>query len=134
MGFIILLLFCLFIVCVYFDSKRNTDRVKELLDEVSKKDNIIKKLQMDLEFYDNRELRYTEELENFKKELEMVGKQIDYIPYYKTVTTNIDKYFVDKVTDYIIPEIHIRFGESWDRELYQSLNGDIKEEKNEGKS
>ena len=132
MGFIILLLFCLFIVCVYFDSKRNTDRIKELLSEVSKKDDTIKKLQTDLEFYDNREFRYTEELENFKKELEMVGKQIDYIPYCKTVTTNVDKYFVDRVTDYIIPEIHIRFRENWDKELYQSLNGEIKEENNEG--
>lgn len=132
MGFIILLLFCLFIVCVYFDSKRNTDRIKELLSEVSKKDDTIKKLQTDLEFYDNREFRYTEELENFKKELEMVGKQIDYIPYCKTVTTNVDKYFVDRVTDYIIPEIHIRFGENWDKKLYQSLNGEIKEENNEG--
>ena len=44
MGFIILLLFCLFIVCVYFDSKRNTDRIKELLSEVSKKDSTIKKI------------------------------------------------------------------------------------------
>ena len=132
MGFIILLLFCLFIVCVYFDSKRNTDRIKELLSEVSKKDDTIKKLQTDLEFYDNREFRYTEELENFKKELEMVGKQIDYIPYCKTVTTNVDKYFVDRITDYIIPEIRIRFGESWDKELYQSSNGEIKEENNEG--
>nr|DAG70214.1 MAG TPA: hypothetical protein [Caudoviricetes sp.] len=132
MDFIILLLFCLFIVCVYLDSKKNTDRIKELLDEVSEKDNTIKELQTELKFYDNRELRYVNELENFKKELEMVGKQIDYIPYYKTVTTNVDKYFVDKVTDYIIPEIHIRFGESWDRELYESLNGKVDED--EGKS
>lgn len=132
MDFIILLLFCLFIVCVYFDSKRNTDRVKELLDTVSEKDTIINELKTQLEFYDNKELRYTKELENFKKELEMVGKQIDYIPYCKTVTTNVEKYFVDKVTDYIIPEIHIRFGESWDRELYESLNGKVDED--EGKS
>lgn len=132
MDIVLLLLFCLFILCVYFDSKKSGDRIKELLDTVSEKDTIINELKTQLEFYDNKELRYTKELENFKKELEMVGKQIDYIPYCKTVTTNVEKYFVDKVTDYIIPEIHIRFGESWDRELYESLNGKVDED--EGKS